>query len=150
MKKNLLHPETRAEIITRIDSLTPESKSQWGKMNVRQLLRHLAMGYKMPLGEVTEPSNGGMLKKKLMKFFLLNVPIPKGKAETYPSFNMVKLGIDPPDFEAERNELKDYIERFSDAERLLAENPLAGSFSREDWGRLMYNHSDHHLRQFGV
>jgi AraC-like DNA-binding protein len=25
-----------------------------------------------------------------------------------------------------------------------------GNFSKDDWGKLNYNHTDHHLRQFGV
>ena len=95
-------------------------------------------------------SRGNIIKKKLMKFFLLNVPAPKEKAETYPSFNTVSLGIDPPDFEGERNELKTYIEKFTKATKLPDENPIGGKFSPDDWGKLMYNHCDHHLKQFGV
>jgi hypothetical protein len=150
MKKNILDSEGRQAILSRIEKLTPESKALWGKMNVRQTLRHMRFGYQMPLGEISEPEEGGVLKKKIMKFFLLNVPAPKEKAETYPSFNTVSLGIDPPDFEAERRELKEYIQRFSEASSLLENNPMAGKFQREDWGRLMYNHCDHHLKQFGV
>jgi hypothetical protein len=149
-KRSIFDPESKHEILNRIDSLTAATKPQWGKMNVNQLLRHLTMGYKMPLGEASETSKGGALKKKLMKFFLLNVPPPKGRAETYPSFNMVRQGIDPQDFEAERKELKNYIEKFTKADSLLEDNPVGGTFSRDDWGRLMYSHCDHHLKQFGT
>lgn len=150
MKKSIFDPEARALILSRIERLTPSTPSKWGKMNVRQALRHMRYGFQMPLGEITEPSSGNIIKKKLMKFFLLNVPAPKEKAETYPSFNTVSLGIDPPDFEGERNELKTYIEKFTKATELPDENPIGGKFSPDDWGRLMYSHCDHHLRQFGV
>lgn len=150
MKKSIFDPQGRASLLTRIDKLTPAAKNLWGKMNVRQGLRHMRYAFQMPIGEIIEPSSGNILKKKIMKFFLLNAPVPKAKAETYPSFNTVSLGIDPPDFETEREELKAYIRKFSDASTYLAESPIGGKFSPEDWSRLMYIHTDHHLKQFGV
>jgi hypothetical protein len=151
MKKNMFQPEAKAEILARIDSLTPDAKNKWGKMNVRQGLRHMSFAFANAIGDhpVTVPK-GGTIKKKLMKFFLLNIPVPKGKAETFPEFNTVNLGIDPPNFEAERTNLKTQIEKFVNATKLIPESAGGGPFSREDWGRLMYTHTDHHLREFGA
>jgi hypothetical protein len=151
MQKNMFQDETKAEILARIDSLTSEAKNKWGKMNVRQGLRHMSFAFANAVGEHhVVPHKGGAIKKKLMKFFLLNVNPPKGKAETFPEFNTVNLGIDPPDFEAERTNLKAQIEKFVNASNLIPESAGGGPFSREDWGRLMYVHTDHHLREFGA
>lgn len=151
MKKNMFDPTVKQEILARIDKLTETTPNVWGKMNPSQGLRHMTFAFKNALGEmpVTEPQ-GGKLKKKIMKFFLLNIPAPKGKAETFPEFNTVKLGINPTDFEAERANLKAYVEKFVMSSILIPESAGGGPFSREDWGRLMYNHTDHHLREFGV
>lgn len=69
MKKNLFQSETRAEIISRIDSLKPDAKSQWGKMNVNQMLRHTTYGLQNAMDEMPvsgKKSNG--LKKSADAF----------------------------------------------------------------------------------
>ena len=90
------------------------------------------------------------MPKWLFKFFLLNMKPPKEKAETFKEIDVVKNGIDPTDFEVERNNLKNAIEAFTKSTSLIPENKIAGKFSKDDWGKLNYNHTDHHLRQFGV
>src|SRR4051812_30304911 len=110
MKKNIFDTVVKQEILSRIDTLTPQTKAQWGKMNVRQGLHHMTLAFQNAIGEHPAAiKKGSNLKKRLMRFFLLNVPAPKGKAETLPEFNTVKLGIDPQDFETERANLRKYV-----------------------------------------
>jgi hypothetical protein len=90
------------------------------------------------------------IPKWLFKFFLLNARPPKEKAETFKELNMVANNINPTDFEAERKNLKRVIDDFFNSDSLIPENKLAGKFKKDDWGKLNYNHIDHHLRQFGV
>lgn len=75
---------------------------------------------------------------------------PKERAETFKEMNTVANGVNPTDFEAERNNLKKSIEDFYNSTSLPPENKMAGKFTKQDWGKLNYNHTDHHLRQFGV
>ena len=73
MKKTIFDSVTKKEILSRIDSLTSETKAVWGKMNVRQGLHHMSLAFQNAIGELpVEIGKGGSLKKKLMKFFLLN------------------------------------------------------------------------------
>ena len=151
MKKTIFDPTLKQQLLARIDKLSPTANRKWGKMNAAQVLRHIAIGYQMSLGEGAEPIQpGGIVKKKIFRFMLLNMPVPKGKAPTFPTFNMVELGINSTDFEAERKNLKSYLEKASTATLFASENPMAGKFSRDDWGKLMYTHTNHHLKQFGV
>jgi len=90
------------------------------------------------------------MPKWLLKFFLLNAKPPKGKAETFLEMNTVENNVNPTDFEAERQHLKAKLEDFCNTTTLIPENKIAGKFNRSDWGKLNYNHTDHHLRQFGV
>ena len=153
MKKNLLQPETRAEIIARIDKLSPEAKSRWGKMNVNQMLWHTNNGLKSALGEfVTTKEKPSAFKSAIMRFFIMKTdfPTPKAKAETFAEMNTVSLGIDPDDFNAEREELKKTLNRFPNAAEYAPESPLLGSMTKEEWARLQYGHLDHHLKQFGA
>ena len=151
MKKTIFDPTLKQQLLARIDKLSPTANRKWGKMNAAQALRHMALGNQMALGEfLVESKPFGALKKKLFRLILLNVPAPKGRAETLPPLNVVNLNIDPTDFEAERSNLKSYIQKISTATSFAEENSFGGKFSRDDWGRLMYNHTNHHLKQFGV
>jgi len=60
---------------------------------------------------------------------------------------------DAQDFERECTRLATLIDRFvqrgpESAGRFT--HAFLGRISGDDWGRLMYKHLDHHLRQFGV
>ena len=148
--KNLLNPEVKADILKRVDTITPEHKSLWGKMNSTQSLRHMAMAFQTATGEVKfTRASESKIPKWLMKFFLLSMKPPKGGAETFLEMKMVENKTPLHDFETERKNLKQAICDFGSKE-FLSENTLAGKFTRDDWGKLNYNHTDHHLRQFGV
>jgi len=153
MKKNLLQPETRAEIIARIDKLSPTASARFGKMNVNQMLRHTTYGLQNAMGEMaaTGPKTGA-LKRALMRFVIMktDMPTPEGKAKTMPEFNTVENKVNPTDFHAEREQLKANINRFPNASKYGAESPLLGPMTKEDWARLNYGHLDHHLKQFGA
>ena len=149
--KNLFNPTVKEGILYRIDQLTPNAKAGWGKMNVNQNLRHLGMSFDIATGKLdVTPDKVPPLPKWLFKLFLLNAKPPKEKAETFKETNMVANNINPTDFEAERMNLKRAVEAFFNSNALIPENKLAGKFSKDDWGKLNYNHIDHHLRQFGV
>lgn len=149
--KNLFDQAARQEVLSRIDTLTPGSKAQWGRMNVNQGMRHMAMAFDISNGTLDPtPSKVPPMPKWLLKFFLLNAKPPKERADTFKEMNMVENNINPEEFEAEQKNLKDAIERFSKSTSLIAENKLAGKFCKDDWGKLNYNHTDHHLRQFGA
>lgn len=149
--KNLLETSVKDEILQRIDKLTPQSKALWGKMNVNQNLRHLAMALLIPTGEIDATAdNPPKIPKWLMKIFLLNMKPPKNRAETFKELNMVANNIAPNDFDTEKVNLKNQIEKFVACNNFIPENKIGGKFNRVDWGKLNYNHLDHHLRQFGV
>jgi hypothetical protein len=147
--KNLLHDSVKQEVLRRIDTLTPQSKAQWGKMNVNQGIRHMAMAFDIANGKLDPTTDAPKMPKWLLKFFLLNVKAPKERAETFREMNMVANNVNPTEFEAEKQHLKRAVQDFGSSP-LLPENKMAGKFSRDDWGKLNYNHTDHHLRQFGA
>jgi hypothetical protein len=153
MKKHLLQPEARAEMLARLDKLTPETKAKWGRMNVNQMLWHANHGLQIALGDVTTPgSKSNAITRALMRFVVLktDIPAPEGKAKTFDEIDTVELGIDPDDFNTEREQLKKTIDRFIAATKLAPESALIGKMSKENWSRLNFTHLDHHFRQFGV
>jgi len=151
MRKNLLQPETKQEILQRINHLSKDTPNQWGKMNVNQMLYHTAAGLKISYGEIKTARSGNWMKQQLMRFFILKTdfPTPKEKAETFQEINTVTLGINPTDFETERKILSELVKNFP-AKELHPKSSLLGKMTRENWARLHYTHLDHHLKQFGV
>jgi hypothetical protein len=151
MKKNLLQSEVKEEILSRINKLTPQTQRQWGKMNLNQMLRHNTDAMRQVYGEITFAPRGNWFARKLMRYIILktDMPTPKEKAETFPEINMVARNINPPDFETERKQLYEMVKTFP-AKQTQPASALLGNMTTEEWGRLMFTHIDHHLKQFGV
>ncbi len=152
MKKNLLQADVKAELLSRIKCLSPESKSLWGKMNVNQMMKHCLDGIGVAYGDVkVTPKNTGWFHNKMVRFFILHTDIqaPKEKTPTYPELNMVEQGINPGNFEQLKEQLLEAVQGFP-AKKTLAIHPFLGPFSEANWARMMYTHLIHHLQQFGV
>ncbi len=148
--KNLRKTEVKDEMVSRINKLHFASKPLWGTMNVIQALKHMALGFEIPKGKLDPTMNKKPpLPKWLLKFLMLHIKMLK-QAPTFNEMNMVEHDITISDFETERNNLQTAIEDFYSAHSFIAENKFAGKFSADDWGKLMYNHTNHHLTQFGV
>jgi Protein of unknown function (DUF1569) len=148
--KNLLNESVKNEIEARIDTLNENAVPAWGKMNVNQMMRHLSMALEMPIGEFkpTAPEKDPM-PKWLMKIIMMNVKVPKN-IDTFKEMNVIEHGIQTGTFAEEKRQLKQSLEKFYNAKKFVPEHALAGKFTPENWGKLSYNHLDHHLGQFGV
>lgn len=148
--RNLFDTDTYTEIIARLDKLRPETQPEWGKMNVAQMLAHCKEAFKVPLSE-----------KKLPRIFLGRILGPFFKAKLYnespwkknlptsPNFKIT----DSREFTVEKQELISLVNKFYAAGPMgitKFPHPMFGSFTPEQWGKSMFKHLDHHLRQFGV
>jgi Protein of unknown function (DUF1569) len=148
---NLFNPTKRAELITRVNLLTPESKALWGKMSVSEMLCHCLDGNKMALGLIPPTDKSNFFTRNLVKYLVVYVvPIPKG-APAAPEINPHKQGTKPQNFEKERQLLIDDINNFGNltAEDFKGRHHIFGKLTANQWGRLGYKHLDHHLKQFG-
>ena len=47
-------------------------------------------------------TTGNLFNKTLYRWFVLNMPWPKGRAQAHPDFRIVELGIIPQDLEKEK------------------------------------------------
>lgn len=148
--KNLFDKDTYTEITNRLNTLTPNSQRQWGKMNPAQMLAHCKEAFKVPLSDKKMPRMFlGLLIGWMVKPKLYNESPWKQNLPTAPNF-IIK---DERDFEKEKNELSAMINKFyiGGPENVgRFPHPMFGSFTKEQWGKSMYKHLDHHLKQFGV
>ena len=114
------------------------------------MLAHCKEAFKVPLSDKKMPRSilgllvGWMIKKKLHDDEPWKKNLP-----TAPNF-IIK---DERDFEKEKQELSAMINQFYNAGPQNVgkfPHPMFGSFTSEQWGKSMYKHLDHHLKQFNV
>jgi len=148
----LLHPAARAEILRRIEALTPESERRWGRMTAHQMVCHLSDACRAALGERRVPVIGTLWERTVIRWLAIhtNVKWPQG-VRTVPEADQEITGTRPTEFARDVDELRRLIQRFNGAEaQLSGHHPLFGALSAAEWGRFSYRHADHHLRQFGI
>src|SRR6266478_1809776 len=84
---------TLSELAQRLDRLDPNAKSLWGKMNLPQMLVHCRLPMEAALGERKVTPKTNFLKRWVVYPLLMQVPWPKGKAQTHGEFNVVKMNM---------------------------------------------------------
>jgi hypothetical protein len=148
--QTLFNPADRDALAGRFASLEPGAQRQWGRMEPAQMLRHCAIALEDALG--TRPVKQVFLGKLVTPIIRNQVfgakPFRRG-APTDPTY--VVSGS--ADFAAELSRLATLIDRLVQRGAAKSEglvHPFFGRLSGENWGRLVYKHLDHHLRQFGV
>ena len=148
--KNLFDKDSYDEIARRIKALTPGTQRQWGKMNVAQMLAHCKAAFSVPLSNKKMPrSILGLLVGWMIKAKLHNEEPWKRNLPTAPNFKITG----ERDFEKEKQELIGLINQFyhgGPGNVGKFPHPMFGTYTSEQWGKAMYKHLDHHLRQFGV
>ncbi len=150
--KNILNPDVKQEIYNRLEKLDENSQRRWGKMTVNQMVCHLRDQIRLALGEIIIPPWKIILKPLLKYFVLLGPPVPKGKVQTFPEIDqLLGKGSKPVNLQNDIKLLKEKIEEFSDKDEAFpfAEHAAFGKLNKKQWGRLIYLHLDHHLKQFG-
>lgn len=149
--ESIFDPKGNKNIIDRIESLTPITLSQWGKMTVSQMLLHCQQPIKVAFGTLQ------LQPKPLLAFFFgkaakkqLTSDRPFGKG--MPTSKQFKITHEP-DFEKSKRELIILVEAFAkeghDAIK-IDKHPLFGKLTPHEWDLMQWKHLDHHLRQFGA
>ena len=149
--RNLFDVARVEEVKQRIARLRPDSERQWGTMNASQMVEHCSRGLELALGDRLPPQMmlgriiGRMLKPKVLgndEQMRRNSPTVKGL-----------LVEDERDLGKEQERLRALIDRFvASGPAGCTQHPHSffGRLTPEEWAILMYEHLDHHLRQFGV
>jgi hypothetical protein len=131
----------------RIESLTPDSPRQWGKMTIDQMLHHVNIPLAEALGEHVAKKSLP-LPEWLSRVMILYGPWGKG-APTRP--DMLVPGSQRYDFADEKARCLSMLHRFSRSP-LDQDWPRGANFAMTgpQWSHLQYRHLDHHLKQFGA
>ncbi len=151
--KNILKEEVANEVIARIEKLTPDTKANWGKMSVDQMLAHCNVPYRMVYNseDFKKPGAFGRFMIKLFAKKMVTTyskPYPKS-GRTAPDFVIT----DKRNFEKEKNLLANYVKKTAEHGESYfdgKESHAMGALTKDEWNVMFYKHIDHHLNQFGV
>jgi Protein of unknown function (DUF1569) len=148
--KSIFNQLNTNEILDRIDQLRPDSHPQWGKMDTAQMLAHCSSFQDIAMGNSTSSRSWiGILIGKFVKPIVYNdKPLPKNMS-TIPTL----IIVDKREFEKEKEMLKQKIIMFQSngPEKCTTHpHPFFGKLTSEEWGKCIYKHLDHHLKQFDV
>ncbi len=138
----------RADLVRRLQTLTPGHTARWGKFSVAGMVAHLNDATRMALGELPVPAKAAaFLRLAPVRYLVIHVaPFPKS-APTAPE--LLARSSDA-DLAPEQQAFAVLLDRLGAATTLAASHPAFGPMTRRDWGVLAHKHTDHHLRQFGV
>ena len=146
--KTIWNEADRRALQNRLHSLNAGSRARWGKMNAPQMMAHLADALRMAVGDLPcQPKNVPLRYPPLKQLVIYWLPWPEG-APTAPEL----ISRVPASWPGEVADVAGLLERVArqPPDVPFAEHPAFGRLSRRAWGVLIYRHTDHHLRQFGV
>ncbi|MBM3820117.1 MAG: DUF1569 domain-containing protein [Acidimicrobiia bacterium] len=146
--KSMWNEEDRRALCRRIGAVRPDAAPRWGRLSAPQMMAHLTDSLRVAFGELAPaPRKLPIRYPPLKQLIIYALPFPKN-APTAPEV----ISRRPADMQPEVTALTALVERFGrEAQnRAWPAHPAFGPMSARAWGVLMYRHTDHHLRQFGV
>ena len=146
--KNINNVIDYAEIVDRVKLLSNVNVRKWGKMTLQQMLVHCTTQLQLALGEIAFKQQGSfMMRTAIGKWIAFsNIPWPKG-SNTPNEMNAEINNFILSDIEIEKMELLTYLSKVLKASQ-LSPHPFFGMLSQKEWGKLIFKHIDHHLKQF--
>ncbi len=146
--KTVFDQSTRNELIERVHRLNEHSIAQWGKMTVFQMLKHCIGLDEMTMGKrrYKQVFIGRLFGKMAMRSLLKDEKAMRRNAPTIPDLKTTGDG----DIEAEKKKWVGSIQSYANYSIGSYIHPFFGTMNREQTGRFVYKHIDHHLRQFNV
>ena len=146
--KSIWQEQARQELNDRVGALAWDRPAAWGRFTAPKMVCHLADSLKMAMGDLkVAPKRLPIRYPPLKQLIIYVLPFPKG-AQTAPEL-LVRA---PGDFAADCAELDRRLDDLvrSGPSGLCRQHPAFGTMTGRSWGVLIYRHTDHHLKQFGV
>jgi len=145
--ETIFNPANFLEIFNRTVNIKPDAQRQWGIMNMVQMLNHLKIATASGINIYKLRDESTFWWRVVLKFIALRIlkRFPKNvrAAEGF------KIEMNNAlDFNTEKEEVLKILKKAYSSTYKTYRHPLFGIMSREEWGRLIYRHFDHHLRQF--
>lgn len=149
--KTIFETSAQNQLIQRINLLSKSHRAVWGKMNVFQMLKHNTYWNGWILGNDEHTYKQEFLGKLFGKMALQRmIKDEKPFDKNIPTSNQFKVKELHCDLEAEKSKWISLIEEYENYNNPNFVHDFFGKMTKEQIGVLVYKHTDHHLRQFGV
>ena len=148
--KSIFDKDSRDEVINRINLLNENSKAQWGKMNVAQMVKHCSVCEAYYYGNIQVKRSllGRIFGKHAIKGILSDET--GGLKKDAPTALLFKVSESILNLEAEKENWKQLINRYATFREDNFTHWFFGKMTKKQLGQFIYKHCDHHLRQFEV
>lgn len=143
----------KSEFTARLAELDENKNPKWGKMNVLQMIEHMSEYVRIASGKIqmsliSEPER----LPKLQGFLMSDKNFPENTP------NVLMPDVPPPARHTSKaaaikelqHEIDEFFSVYSTDETKKYLNPFFGELDKDMQIQLLYKHSTHHLRQFGV
>jgi len=149
--KTIFDTSTRNELIQRINLLNENHKPIWGKMNVFQALKHNTYWNGWVLEKDSHTYKQTFIGKIFGKFMLKKmIKNEKPFDKNVPTSDQFKVKETSGDLEGEKLKWISLTKAYENYDKPDFVHDFFGKMTKEQVGILVFKHSDHHLRQFGV
>lgn len=141
------------EYIPMLERLDPATKPLWGKMNVQQMIEHMADYMRIGNGKDVQPVvTDAEALPKYRAFMESEKPFKEntGNPLMPDTPSTEKHTTTQNAIEELQAEINDLFEAFKQQPEQLMTNPIFGDLNYEQSIQLLHKHATHHLRQFGV
>jgi hypothetical protein len=128
--KSIFDKATRDEVIARVNSLSENSKAQWGKMNVSQMIKHCVQWDEMAQGKTKYKQSfiGRLFGKMALKDMMKDEPV-KRNLPTVPSFKIADTTT--ADVPVQKQKWVGLLEQYKDFSNDGFIHPFFGAMTKE-------------------
>lgn len=149
--ENIFKADVSENIIRRIEKLNPDTKPNWGKMSVSQMLAHCNVTYELVYDNKHPKPNFlvELILKTFVKKYVVSEQLYKKNNGTAPYF-VIK---EEKNFASEQQRLIGFIrktQQLGEQHFNGLKSHSFGALNANEWNNMFYKHLDHHLTQFGV
>lgn len=138
---------TRQQLIQRISTLSTADQAAWGTMTPFRMVRHCVLSEEVFLGH---KKYSRLFAGRIFGRMVLNRIIRDGQPmkKNQPTHPALKIGYDGA-LDTEKERWISLLQAYEHFHNPHFVHPFFGKMNKEEVGRFVYKHTDHHLRQFG-
>ncbi len=149
--KTIFDKNIREQLISRIEQISEDDKAKWGKMNVFQMLKHITYWNGWIIGTEDHIYKQAFIGKVFGKIALKRmIKDEKPFDKNIPTSDQFKVKALKVDLELEKSKWISLINAYENYNNPKFVHDFFGKMTKEQIGILVYKHTDHHLRQFGL
>lgn len=144
----ILNTAEKDALLMRIAALTGDEAASWGKMNVAQMMEHCIRFEEMMAGQrkIKRVWLGYLVGKMALKGMIGDNQPVKHHVPTLPELVVEETN---EDFAQQKEKWIGLLNAYEYAPATRYIHPFFGKMTRDETGRMVFKHTDHHLRQFG-